>query len=306
MPGGKTWKGCEHPCSHYQVSAGAARGCLSLVRMLLSPPLPHCTLGTFCSGPKLTYCFTLIPPATFSQSPTIPSCHGQGAPQGFRLQESFARSHGLRCRQEPLKRPRWKMTMKEQIPLCWAPGTLGYVISLVLGKKAQMKRKRRYLLFDYLFEICHSLDLESKFWFFSILNCLTGHCPWRFWTRISPWQTGLYHRMVKSSVKILFGCSLSFWLSMLNGMALHDSAPNFPAHYPASEQGTEWCWVTFRKLGIRKPFLGLCVQLCSLRALSFRLSQGKWAISFDIGYPKIFYSVGTEAQIWATISPTES
>ena len=35
--------------------------------------------------------------------------------------------------------------------------------------------------------------------------------------------------------------------------------------------------------------------------LSFRLSQGKWAISFDMSYPKkCCYSVGTEAQIWAT------
>ena len=35
--------------------------------------------------------------------------------------------------------------------------------------------------------------------------------------------------------------------------------------------------------------------------LSFRLSQGKWAISFDMSCPKkCCYSVGTEAQIWAT------
>ena len=30
-----------------------------------------------------------------------------------------------------------------------------------------------------------------------------------------------------------------------------------------TKQGTEWCWVTFIKLEIRKLFMDLCVQLCS-------------------------------------------
>lgn len=77
---------------------------------------------------------------------------------------------------------------------------------------------------------------------------------------------------------------------------------NFPAHCPTNEAGNGMVLGHIQKAWNQKTFYGSLSAALQFWGLSFRLSQGKWAISFDMSCPKkCCYRVGTEAQIWATI-----
>ena len=164
-----------------------------------------------------------------------------------------------------------KMTMKNKLKLYWTtvqPDGSNFILKSK-WKKKNTNRKRKIIFYSIIYLKFITLWIwNQNSDFFSVLNCqqqaialgIASEHGYNLGRTEPPptewWKSGI--------PKLSFGMfkhPLVIYAKW-NGTSRF-LFPIFLHTALQTKQGTEWCRVIFRKLGIRKPFLGLCVQLCS-------------------------------------------
>lgn len=210
-----------------------------------------------------------------------------------------------------------KMTMKNKLKLYWTtvqPDSSNFILKSKWKKKKNTNRKRKIIFYSvFVWNL-----LLSGFWnqnsdFFSILNCqqqaialgiasehgynliLAGTEPLP-----TEWWKSWYSKVILWVVQASFGYLYAKW----NGTSrfLFPFSCTLPCK--RSREQNEVPGSHSRKLGIKPFWVSVCS--CSLRAL-IQAEPRKMGHIIRYELPKrCCYSVGTEAQIWATIFTPEN